>query len=78
MSSNLTPRARNKLPQWVRAEAVAKKPPLRDATARTLGRHHLIPLDHPIPATTEPNPSSLPAIKAETQPSESPELEPAK
>jgi hypothetical protein len=37
MSFNLTPRARNKLPQWVRAEAVAKKPPLRDATARTLG-----------------------------------------
>jgi hypothetical protein len=24
-------------------------------------RHHVIPLDHPIPATTEPNPSSLPA-----------------
>ena len=26
-------------------------------------RHHVIPLDHPIPATTEPNPSSLPATK---------------
>jgi len=36
-------------------------------------RHHVIPLDHPIPATTEP-PSSLPATKPETQPSESPEL----
>jgi hypothetical protein len=41
-------------------------------------RHHVIPLDHPIPATTEPNPSSLPATKPETRPSESPELEPAK
>ena len=38
-------------------------------------RHHVIPLDHPIPATTEPTPSSLPATKPETQPSESPELE---
>jgi hypothetical protein len=41
-------------------------------------RHHVIPLGHPIPATTEPNPSSLPATKPETQPLESPELEPAK
>jgi hypothetical protein len=41
-------------------------------------RHHVIPLDHPIPATTEPKPSSLPATKPETQPSESPEFEPAK
>jgi hypothetical protein len=41
-------------------------------------RHHVIPLDHPIAATTEPIPSSLPATKPETQPSESPELEPAK
>jgi hypothetical protein len=31
-------------------------------------RHRVIPLDHPIPATTEPNPSSLPATKPETQP----------
>jgi hypothetical protein len=28
-------------------------------------RHHVIPLDHPIPATTEPIPSSLPATKPE-------------
>ena len=41
-------------------------------------RHHAIPLDHPIPATTEPTLSSLLATKPETQPSESPELEPAK
>jgi hypothetical protein len=41
-------------------------------------RYHVIPLDHPIPATTEPTPSLLPATKPETQPSESPELEPAK
>ena len=41
-------------------------------------RHHVIPLVHPIPATTEPNPSSLPATKPETQPSEGPELEPTK
>jgi hypothetical protein len=32
----------------------------------------------PIPATTEPNPSSLPATKPKTQPLESLELEPAK
>ena len=37
-------------------------------------RHHVIPLDHPIPATTEPIPSSLPATKPETQPSESPRI----
>jgi hypothetical protein len=30
-------------------------------------RHHVIPLDHPIPVTTEPNPSSLPATKPEKQ-----------
>jgi hypothetical protein len=41
-------------------------------------RHHVIPLDHPVPATTEPNPSLLPATKREMQPSGSPELEPAK
>lgn len=41
-------------------------------------RHQVIPLDHPIPATTEPSPSSLPVTKPETQPLESPELEPAK
>jgi hypothetical protein len=41
-------------------------------------RHHVIPLDHQIPRTAEPNPSSLPATKPETQPSEVPELEPAK
>src|SRR5262245_13628177 len=37
-------------------------------------RHHVIPLDHPIPAIAEPNPSSLAAIKPETQPSESPRI----
>jgi hypothetical protein len=41
-------------------------------------RHYVIPLDHPIPATTEPNPSALPATNPKTQPLESPELEPAK
>jgi hypothetical protein len=41
-------------------------------------RHHVIPLDHPIPAIKEPSPSSLPATKPETQPLETPELEPAK
>jgi hypothetical protein len=30
--------------------------------------HHVIPLDHPIPATTEPNPSSLPATKQRRNP----------
>src|SRR5262249_49472782 len=39
-------------------------------------RHHVIPLDLPIPRTAQPNPSSLPATKPETQPSEVPELEP--
>jgi hypothetical protein len=48
------------------------------SSGEPMRRHHVIPLDHPIPATTEPNPSSLPATKPATQPSESPELEPAK
>src|SRR5262245_3959537 len=46
----------------------------RRADAQT----HVIPLDHPIPATTEPNPSSLPATKPETQPLGRPDLEPVK
>ena len=41
-------------------------------------RHFVIPLDHPIPATIEPNPSLLPATKPKTQPSVCPQLEPAK
>jgi hypothetical protein len=45
---------------------------------KPMRRHYVIPLDHPIPATTEPNPSSLLVTKPEMQPSESPELEPAK
>jgi hypothetical protein len=60
-------------------EETANYPELAMANiGEPMRRHHVIPLDHPIAATTEPNPSSLPAIKPETQPSDSPELEPAK